>query len=59
MSDNENDQDGRAEFELKSPPTDGITHIEFAERSSKVLLVSSWDFSVGLYRTVPKTCEMC
>jgi len=49
MSDNEKEQDGRAEFELKSPPTDGITHIEFAERSSKVLLVSSWDFSVGLY----------
>ena len=55
MSDNENEVlnsrgEGRAEFELKSPPTDGITHIEFAKNSSKVLLVSSWDFSVGLYK---------
>ena len=58
MSDNENEvlsshrhhNEGRAEFELKSPPTDGITHIEFAKNSSKVLLVSSWDFSVGLYK---------
>jgi len=39
----------KKEFQLKDPPSDGITHIEFLRNNSQLLLVSSWDFSVGLY----------
>lgn len=39
-----------AEFQLESPPTDGVTQVVFGHRSD-VLLASSWDKTVRFYDT--------
>lgn len=41
---------GKVEYELGSPPNDGITNVIFAPSAgSSLLLASSWDKSVYLY----------
>ena len=40
----------RSEFKLKSPPQDAISTVRFMPGiNSPLLLVSSWDSTVGLY----------
>lgn len=40
----------KSEYEVNSPPNDGITRVSFAPLSqSPLLLVSSWDTGVRLY----------
>ena len=33
----------QTEFELKEPPSDGISAVEFNSRASNLLLAASWD----------------
>lgn len=40
-----------SQYELPNPPSDGITAVQFAPKSSHRLLVSSWDKSTYLYDT--------
>lgn len=37
------------QYQVFEPPSDGITKVEFAPGSERLLLVSSWDMSVNLY----------
>lgn len=39
------------EFELRSPPTDGISRVRYSFMNPTLLAVSSWDSSVRLYDT--------
>jgi len=47
-----------SEFQLKNPPTDGITAVKFGPNSSQLLLTSSWDTSVRLYDVVANHLRM-
>lgn len=47
-----------SEFQLKNPPTDGITAVKFGPNSSQFLLTSSWDTSVRLYDVVANHLRM-
>ena len=46
------------EFQLKNPPTDGITAAKFGPNSSQFLLCSSWDTSVRLYDVISNHLRM-
>src|SRR5262245_6591938 len=41
------------DFELPSPPSDGISSLRFHPVLSSLLLASSWDASLHLYRVGP------
>ena len=41
--------EGKTEYQLKSPPEDGISAVEFCPTSTNMLLVSSWDRTIRLY----------
>ena len=49
-----NMSEGKTEFQLKSPPEDGISAVEFCPKTSgnNLLLVSSWDRTIRLYDIV-------
>ncbi|XP_060581923.1 mitotic checkpoint protein BUB3-like isoform X1 [Ruditapes philippinarum] len=47
-----------SEFQLKNPPTDGITAVKFGPNSSQFLLTSSWDTSVRLYDVIANHLRM-
>lgn len=47
-----------SEFQLKNPPTDGITAVKFGPNSSQFLLTSSWDTSVRLYDVISNHLRM-
>ena len=46
------------EFQLKNPPTDGVTAVKFGPNSSQFLLSSSWDTSVRLYDVISNHLRM-
>ena len=46
------------EYQLNSPPSDGITAVKFSPTSSQFLLVSSWDSTVRLYDAQANTQRM-
>ena len=46
------------EFQLKNPPTDGVTAVKFGPGSSQFLLCSSWDTSVRLYDVISNHLRM-
>lgn len=46
------------EFQLNSPPKDGISAVKFGPNSSQFLLVSSWDCSVRLYDVTANNMRM-
>jgi len=41
--------EGKTEYQLKSPPEDGISAVEFSPSQNNMLLVSSWDRTIRLY----------
>ena len=41
--------EGKTEYQLKSPPEDGISAVEFCPSQNSMLLVSSWDRTIRLY----------
>lgn len=41
--------EGKTEYQLKSPPDDGISAVEFCPSANNLLLVSSWDRTIRLY----------
>ena len=43
------------EYELASPPTDGVSSMSFSPMPSNLLLVTSWDQTVCLYDVVNNT----
>ena len=45
----ENMSEGKTEYQLKSPPEDGISAVEFSPSQNNMLLVSSWDRTIRLY----------
>ena len=47
--------EGKTEYQLKSPPEDGISAVEFCPHSPSLLLVSSWDKTVRLYDVAANT----
>ena len=47
--------EGKTEYQLKTPPEDGITAVEFCPHSPGLLLVSSWDKTVRLYDVTSNT----
>ena len=40
--------EGKTEYQLKSPPDDGISAVEFCPSANNLLLVSSWDRTIRL-----------
>ena len=47
--------EGKTEYQLKSPPDDGISSVQFCPHSPSLLLVSSWDKTVRLYDVASNT----
>ena len=43
------------EYELASPPSDGVSSMSFSPMPSNLLLVTSWDQTVRLYDVVNNT----